>query len=189
MTGKEERLVAAARKVLHRQGYAAMTLATVAHAANVPLGNVYYYFSKKRELGDAVVASRVAQLRAWLGDLDAAPEPVERLRAFVMNFADGAETYAVEGCPFANLAHDLEREPELAPATRELFAIQLQWLERQFRLSRAERARERAAELLSAVHGACLVARALGDAALLRRRMVLLARELTAATLPRVRTS
>jgi TetR/AcrR family transcriptional repressor of nem operon len=42
--GKRERLVAAATKMLHEQGVEKTTLADTAAAADVPLGNVYYYF-------------------------------------------------------------------------------------------------------------------------------------------------
>jgi AcrR family transcriptional regulator len=42
--GKPERLVAGARQVLHRQGVEKTTLADIAQASDVPVGNVYYYF-------------------------------------------------------------------------------------------------------------------------------------------------
>lgn len=41
--GKRERLVTAARQVLYEQGVEKSALADVAEAADVPLGNVYYY--------------------------------------------------------------------------------------------------------------------------------------------------
>ena len=42
--GKRARLVAAACQVLHEQGVERTTLADIALAAGVPVGNVYYYF-------------------------------------------------------------------------------------------------------------------------------------------------
>ncbi|MBO0730160.1 MAG: helix-turn-helix transcriptional regulator, partial [Acidimicrobiaceae bacterium] len=48
--GKRERLVAAARDVCHRQGVEKTTLADIAEAADVPVGNVYYYFKTKDDL-------------------------------------------------------------------------------------------------------------------------------------------
>ena len=45
--GKRERLVAAACLVLHEQGVERTTLADIAQAADVPVGNVYYYFKTK----------------------------------------------------------------------------------------------------------------------------------------------
>jgi TetR/AcrR family transcriptional regulator, transcriptional repressor for nem operon len=62
--GKRERLVEGARDVLHAQGVERTTLADIAQAAGVPVGNVYYYFKTKDELVDAVVASRIAETQA-----------------------------------------------------------------------------------------------------------------------------
>jgi AcrR family transcriptional regulator len=39
---KRQRLVEGARRVLHQQGVEKTTLADIAHAADVPVGNVYY---------------------------------------------------------------------------------------------------------------------------------------------------
>ena len=54
--GKRERLVAAARQLFHEQGVEKTTLAEIAAAAEVPVGNVFYYFKTK----DAIVASVIA---------------------------------------------------------------------------------------------------------------------------------
>jgi len=40
--GKRERLVTAAQELVYRQGVARTTLADIASAADVPVGNVYY---------------------------------------------------------------------------------------------------------------------------------------------------
>ena len=48
--GKHERLIASARALLHEQGVQRTTLAEVAERAQVPPGNVYYYFKTKDEL-------------------------------------------------------------------------------------------------------------------------------------------
>ena len=39
--------MSAARELVHRQGVARTTLADIAQAADVPVGNVYYYFRQK----------------------------------------------------------------------------------------------------------------------------------------------
>ena len=41
---KRERLMAAACRLFYEQGVERTTLADIAAAADVPLGNVYYYF-------------------------------------------------------------------------------------------------------------------------------------------------
>ena len=62
--GKRERLVASAGDLLHRQGVMATTLAQVAEAADVPPGNVYYYFKTKDDLVRAVIDRDVAPASA-----------------------------------------------------------------------------------------------------------------------------
>ncbi len=63
--GKRERLVAAAIQLLHQQGIERTTLADIAKAADVPAGNVYYYFKTKDEVIAAVIE---AHTRAGQGD-------------------------------------------------------------------------------------------------------------------------
>jgi AcrR family transcriptional regulator len=55
--GKRDRLVAGAREAIHRQGVEATTLADIAEASGVPLGNVYYYFKSQGELVAAAIDS------------------------------------------------------------------------------------------------------------------------------------
>src|ERR687887_394281 len=54
--GKRDRLVESATALFHEQGVQRTTLAEVAERAEVPLGNVYYYFKTKDELVGAVLA-------------------------------------------------------------------------------------------------------------------------------------
>ena len=56
--GKRERLVASAGDLMHRHGVPSTTLAQVADAAGVPLGNVYYYFKTKDDLIRGVIEDR-----------------------------------------------------------------------------------------------------------------------------------
>jgi AcrR family transcriptional regulator len=56
--GKRDRLVAAARELIHRQGIEKTTIADIARAADVPAGNVYYYFKTKDDLIEAAIAGQ-----------------------------------------------------------------------------------------------------------------------------------
>jgi TetR/AcrR family transcriptional regulator, transcriptional repressor for nem operon len=86
--GKRERLVTAARELVHRQGIASTTLADIAHAAAVPVGNVYYYFKTKDEIISAVVVAHADGLRAAFAELERHhPAPADRLVAFVAHTA------------------------------------------------------------------------------------------------------
>ncbi|MGV9661052.1 TetR family transcriptional regulator [Streptomyces koyangensis] len=58
-TDKRRRLTAAAAQVLHEQGVERTTLADIARAADVPVGNVYCYFETKGELVQVCAARTV----------------------------------------------------------------------------------------------------------------------------------
>ena len=78
--GKRERLVAGASVLVHHNGVAATSLAEIAQAADVPLGNVYYYFKTKDELIRGVVAAHIEEVDTMLNTLDAISAPADRLK-------------------------------------------------------------------------------------------------------------
>ena len=69
--GKRERLIAAAAETIYAAGVEKTTLADIAAAAGIPLGNVYYYFKTKDALVQAVVEAHQAEARAMLAAIDA----------------------------------------------------------------------------------------------------------------------
>src|SRR5215467_8812233 len=77
------RLRRAAMDVSYRYGFGATTLADIAKEASVPLGNLYYYFKTKDDIGEAIVELRLERLRALLQELDQMESPKERLCGFV----------------------------------------------------------------------------------------------------------
>src|SRR5437763_9085160 len=81
--GKRERLIAGARQVLHEQGVETTTLADIAAVAEVPVGNVYYYFKTKDELVAAAIGAHALDVETALASLDRHGTPKARLKAFV----------------------------------------------------------------------------------------------------------
>src|SRR5215472_6834006 len=96
--GKRERLIDGARQTLHAQGVESTTLADIANAADVPVGNVYYYFKTKDELVQAVIASHAAEIEDALAALEHHPTPKARLKAFVRMLTDQRELVCRYGC-------------------------------------------------------------------------------------------
>src|SRR2546422_147818 len=80
---KRTRLIETAMNLAYRNGFRETSLADIAQAAHVPVGNVYYYFKTKEELGEAVVERRLAQFREFREEIDRLSSPKERLFAFV----------------------------------------------------------------------------------------------------------
>ncbi len=61
----------AAVQLLHQQGIERTTLADIAKVADVPPGNVYYYFKTKDEVIAAVIEAHAQQVRTTLASIDA----------------------------------------------------------------------------------------------------------------------
>lgn len=163
-SGKRERLVASAGERLHRTGVAATTLADIAHAADVPVGNVYYYFKTKDDLVRAVIEAQTGQVEAMLTSFETLPQPAERLKALVRRWEQMREVVARYGCPFGTLAAELDRRDdgldiEAAGPIRRI----LEWTEIQIRQLGLRDARELATTLFAGVQGGALLASALRD--------------------------
>src|SRR5260370_508890 len=86
-TDKRSRLIQTAAKLAHRQGFRKTTLADIAEEAQVPLGNVYYYFKTKDELAAAVVEHRLKELGKLQQSWEEMDSPKERLCACVQSTA------------------------------------------------------------------------------------------------------
>jgi AcrR family transcriptional regulator len=83
-SGKRERLVAAACDLVYRQGVARTTLADIAEAADVPVGNVYYYFKTKDDIIATVLHHHADQLASGVAELERRHHsPKARLKALI----------------------------------------------------------------------------------------------------------
>jgi TetR/AcrR family transcriptional regulator, transcriptional repressor for nem operon len=163
--GKRERLIAAATRLLHQQGIERTTLADIAKAADVPAGNVYYYFKTKDEVIAAVIEAHVQQIKTTLARIDARHRsPRSRLKAFVREFTAQSEMVAQYGCPLGSLCSELDKrvkEPGLPVA--ELMRLPIAWAEEQFRSLGRSDARDLAFDLLAAYEGSALLANTMRD--------------------------
>ena len=162
--GKRERLVASASKLVHHNGVAATSLAEIAQAADVPLGNVYYYFKSKDELIRAVVAEHTEEVDTMLNTLDAIPAPADRLKALVRRWDQTREVVARYGCPFGTLTSELDRRSDgLDVEAAGPFQRILDWSAVQIQHLGSADPRELAITLFAGVQGGALLANALHD--------------------------
>jgi TetR/AcrR family transcriptional regulator, transcriptional repressor for nem operon len=169
--GKRERLVAAAAQLLHEQGIERTTLADIAKSADVPAGNVYYYFKTKDEVIGAVIEAHAEQIKQTLGSIDARHRsPKGRLKAFVRQFTAQSEIVAQHGCPLGSLCSELGKRARLPSLTAaELMRLPVEWAERQFRSLGRPDAHDLALDLLAAYEGSALLANTLRDPGVLSR--------------------
>jgi TetR/AcrR family transcriptional regulator, transcriptional repressor for nem operon len=165
-----ERLVQAAVKISYEYGFGETALADIAKEARIPLGNVYYYFKTKDQIGDAIIDLRVSRFRKLLQEFDQAnPDPRERLCAFVQVKIKNREELARRGCPVGTLLSELhKRGGPVASKSTVLFAEALAWMERQFQtLGKGAESRGLAIHLLSATQGVSILAHTFHDPTLI----------------------
>ena len=175
-TEKRVELVRAAQSLLHERGFHRTTLADVAQAAKVPLGNVYYYYKTKEALAEAVIDAHEAALRDCVTSWSKAHEsPRERLARYVRAPLDAADSVIEFGCPHGSLCQELEKlgpRAPLAKASARLMAVYVDWAAEQFRaLGHRTDARELASELVAAVQGTLLLAHTLRSRAFLVKQL------------------
>ncbi|MFF1833609.1 TetR/AcrR family transcriptional regulator [Streptomyces sp. NPDC058231] len=166
--GKRERLAAAAARVLHEQGVEQTTLADIARAADVPVGNVYYYFKTKNELVEAAIDAQAESLRAVTGALDTLPTPQDRLKALLGGWIEQRELTARYGCPTGTLASELDKRADgLDQAIAQVVKALIDWAEQQFRAMGRDDSRELAVALVAAYQGISLLTNTLRDPGLM----------------------
>ncbi|MFL5832009.1 MAG: TetR/AcrR family transcriptional regulator [Solirubrobacteraceae bacterium] len=168
--GKRERLIEGARRVLHEQGVETTTLADIAAVAEVPVGNVYYYFKTKDELVAAAIDSHAREVETALASLDRHRTPKARLKAFVRMLVDQRELTARYGCPQGTLCSELDkREDALASDCAQLIRLPIAWAERQFRELGRRDARDLAVGLIASYQGIALLTNTLRNPELMTR--------------------
>ncbi|MFI4938416.1 MAG: TetR/AcrR family transcriptional regulator [Candidatus Berkiellales bacterium] len=152
---KRERLVQAADKLIYEQTFHTTTLADIAKLADVPLGNVYYYFKTKEAIMDAVLQKRANEWRGLFQEWEQIPDIKQRLKALLDYNATQSETFARFGCVIGSLCQELGKQGGiLANAAAKLMGDILKWTEAQFvEMGKGERASQLATYFLSGIQG------------------------------------
>ena len=166
--GKRERLVAGAREVIHQQGVEKTTIADIARAADVPAGNVYYYFKTKDELVEAAIDGYAQDVRALLESLERHRTPQARLKAMVRALTEQRELAAEYGCPMGSLCSELDKRADQLDCGH-LLELPIEWAERQFRLIGRRDARDLAVALIASYQGIALLTNTFRDPELMAR--------------------
>jgi TetR/AcrR family transcriptional regulator, transcriptional repressor for nem operon len=158
-------LVDAAAELAYRRGFGETALADIAREARVPLGNVYYYFKTKGEIGEAIIARRLAQFHGLREAWNKLDSPKQRLQALVELTVGNRENLARSGCPVGSLCSELQKgEGPLASEAARPLAELLQWMEAQFAaLGKGRQKKTLALHLLAALQGVSLLAHGFGD--------------------------
>jgi len=170
LNDKRERLVESANTLIHKQGFHQTTLADIARDADVPLGNVYYYFKTKDDIGQAVVVERRQGMKDQMAQWSAMDDPQQRLLAFLEMPQAMSEVVAEHGCPIGSLCQELKKDPASLALTDKADAMlqdQLEWVTAQFRAMEQAQADAMGLRFIASLQGASLIANATHDSQVL----------------------
>jgi TetR/AcrR family transcriptional regulator, transcriptional repressor for nem operon len=164
-TDKRERLIEAATMLLYHQGFNLTTLADIAQAADVPLGNVYYYFKTKEAIGVAVLTQRSQEWKTRITSWNRISDTVTRLYALVNFSLESLDITARYGCPVGGLCQELSKQGGvLADLAAKLLHEILVWSEAQFStLGAKDKANALALNFVSSVQGMLLLTNTFKD--------------------------
>jgi AcrR family transcriptional regulator len=167
---KRQRLVAGARQLIHQQGVEKTTIADIAQTADVPIGNVYYYFKTKDDLVAAAIESHAGDVNALLDSLDGGRSPRARLKALVRELTAQRDLAARYGCPLGSLCSELDKRTDgLDSACAQLLELPIDWAENQFRLMGRRDAHDLAVALIASYQGIALLTNTFRDPELMAR--------------------
>lgn len=162
---KRSRLVAAADKLFHEQGINTTTLANIAQLADVPLGNVYYYFKSKESIVLAVIEYRRRILQQQFEELNNIPDSKGRLQALIRQGLTSSEQMINFGDALGSLCQELGKQGgTIAGAAADLMKDIMGWCEKQFAaIGKGARSENLAINLVSCLQGLSLLTLTLKD--------------------------
>ena len=129
----KQRIVQAANQLFYRKGFSQTSFSDVVAEADVPRGNIYYYFKSKEEILKAVIRYRLDTIAGMLAEWDKSiKEPQKRLERFVRIMYDSTPALLRSGCPMGTLAMEFAKGgQELKEQSKMLFDIFQRWLVQQ----------------------------------------------------------
>lgn len=111
-----DRILEAARRLFHEQGFHATGISTILREADVHSGSLYHFFPSKDALLIGVLELYIQLLRPAVMDHaeQAATDPIERVFALLNLYRSGLEHLDFKmGCPIGNLALEVaDDQPE-----------------------------------------------------------------------------
>lgn len=162
---KRERLIRSADNLILHQGFKQTTLSDIARESGVPLGNVYYYFKTKEDIGQTVVDTRIQALESFMQQCNRYQDAKDRLLAFLEFPVQHRETLVNHGCPFGTLAYELHKiDNKLNTLSKKLLEVFLDWSQEQFEHMGKTNAKELSLQFVANLQGMNLIASTTGDA-------------------------
>ncbi len=170
-TLRRQRLLAAAANRFWQFGYGSTSLADIAGDAEVPLGNVYYYFRTKQDIARGVADIFVSETQSMLSEIaEAESEPRRRVLALIRRLSESNRSRVERGCPIALAVRDFrDCAPDASQRAAESFDLLIGFIGRELQRTgaRPSTALAKARAIVVEWQGGISLAHALGDATVL----------------------
>lgn len=177
---KRQRLEDAAAQLFWLNGYAATSIADLAKEADVPIGNVYYYFKSKTALADAVSDMFAKGSQAALDDIeervpasgtDTRNAAKDRIAAFFDMLEKSHMSRAKAGCPIARAISDFSTAaPDAASKASDSLTMLTAFLGRELVRAGHPNGMVAAQQTIALWQGAIILAHGAGDPQILMRQ-------------------
>lgn len=109
---KRTALMDSAFKLFLKQGYHVTTLSDIAHDANIPLGNVYYYYKSKAAFALGCLEDIHQRVEDKLYLCDRLSNPKKRVSAYLDDILENIDEVLACGDPLLCMCQELLKRPK-----------------------------------------------------------------------------
>lgn len=168
---RRDTIVDVANDLFHRQGYNMTSIADIANTIGITKGNLQYHFRSKEDLLVTVINLRIEQMGAVFERKEREhPDPMERLRSFVLMVSGEQEGLSNYGCTIGSINAELSKcQRELQQKAILMFEQFRENIERAFIQLGSKKAQSQGMHLLSMLQGAALMSYVYRNGELLQR--------------------
>lgn len=152
---KKLRLIESAKKLFYEQGVNNTTLASIAYLADVPLGNVYYYFKSKESIVLSVIEYQRNEIKKHLNEINNVQNAKKRLKIFIYREIKNNKNVIQYGDKVGSLCQELcKRNDKISKSIANIMKEIINWCKKQFEnLNKKEKSTRYAIILISNIQG------------------------------------
>ena len=155
ISDKKLRLIKSAKKLFYEQGINNTTLASIAYLADIPLGNVYYYFKSKESIILSVIEYKRNDIKKKLNEINKIKNVKDRLKRFIYEEVKNDKNIINDGDNIGALCQELCKENnKISNAIANIMKEIINWCKKQFLyLGKKEKSSRYAIILVSNIQG------------------------------------
>ena len=152
---KKIRLIESAKKLFYENGVNNTTLASIAHLADIPLGNVYYYFKSKDSIVLSVIEYTREEIRKQFYEINNIKNAKERLKYFIKVETNGDNGIVKYGDKIGSLSQELcKKNNIISSSVANVMKEIIEWCKNQFeKLGKKDKSTRYAIILISNIQG------------------------------------